>query len=209
MKNSMTIKAAALILAASMTLALASCGDNESSSKEEKAATTTAAADIVTEESSEAQPAEITGETKTWGVFTVLVPNGWTLKGGDFLDENDPDVVSVKESDFKYFDIKSETEEVQKKQYEYNKNTYTNEQQDLPATTFGGIEWNGFSYGNDFGGGFELYAKSGDKYLRVSSAGFAFDGPETKAVLDSLLVSTENDGGTEAGAETSAAQEQE
>ena len=206
MKNNVTIRAAAFILAASMTLALASCGDSESSSKEEKT-TTAAAADIVAEEPSEAEPAEITGETRTWGVFTVLVPDGWTLKGGDFLDENDPDVVSVKESDFKYFDIKSETEEVQKNQYEYNKNTYTNEQQELPATTFGGIEWNGFSYGNDFGGGFELYGKSGDKYLRVSSAGFAFDGPETKAVLDSLIVSTETDGGTEA--EASAADEQQ
>ncbi|NLT10390.1 MAG: hypothetical protein GXY08_12980, partial [Ruminococcus sp.] len=133
--------------------------------------------------------ADLTGTEQTWGVFTLMVPDGWTLKGGDFLDENDPELCSVKKSDFSYFDIKSEKEDVQQKQYEYNKNTYTNEQKDIPATTLGDIEWNGFQYGNDFGGGFELYGQSNGRFLRVSCAGFSFDSPEAQAILGSLKVS--------------------
>ncbi|MBQ9894893.1 MAG: hypothetical protein IJM38_05835 [Ruminococcus sp.] len=201
MKNSLIVKTAVTLMTASMALALVSCGDSDSSSKSSSSKTSSvssetdidAATDEI-EEYTEAETennAEITGSEQTWGVFTVMVPDGWTLKGGDVFDENDPNYCSVKKSDFSYFDIKSEKEEVQKQKYEYNKNTYTNEQKDLPATTLGNIEWNGFQYGNDFGGGFELYGQSNGKFLRVSCAGFSFDSPETKAILGSLKVSDE------------------
>lgn len=198
MKISVIAKTAAILLAASTTLALASCGDSSSSSKSDNSSSSKAAAsssesaepetEEITEEQTE-ESAELTGAEQTWGIYTVMVPDGWTLKGGDYFDENDPDVCAVKKSDFSYFEFKSETESTQKQQYEYNKSNYTNEQTDIPATMVGDIEWTGFQYGNDFGGGFELYAQAEGKFLRVSCAGFKFDSPEAEFVLSSLKVS--------------------
>ena len=185
MKISIIAKTAAMLVAAAMTLSFSSCGSS-SSSKKDDSENGTAANDNVNENTT--QPDEITGTEQTWGVFTVMVPEGWELRHGDALDENDPNVCSVKKSSFKYFDLKSEKENVQKQQYEYNKNTYTNGQTDIPPTTIGSIEWTGFQYTNDFGGGFELYAQSNGKYIRVSCAGFSFDSIETSAVLGSLKV---------------------
>ena len=76
-----------------------------------------------------------------------------------------------------------EKEDVSKNQYEYNKKTYTNEQKDVSGK-YGDIEWTGFSYSN----GYELYGMSNGKPVRVSCSGFKFDGPETKAVLESLKI---------------------
>jgi len=185
MKNNIIIKAASVLMAANMTFALTSCGSSSSSKAD------TAPAEVTSEESEAVTEnvVEITGTEQTWGIYTVMVPDGWTLRKGDAFNENDTELCSVKKSDFKYFDFKSEKEEVQKQQYEYNKKTYTNDQKDIPATTLGSIEWTGFQYGNDFGGGFELCGQSGGKFLRVSCAGFSFDSPEAMAVLGSLKIS--------------------
>ena len=130
----------------------------------------------------------IKGETKTWGAYTVLVPEGWYLKGGDVFDEKDENVCSVRKSDFVYFDFKSETEEVMKKQYEYNHNTYTLNQKDLEQTEIAGISWNGFDYGSEINPGFELYATYKDKYLRVSCVGFTFNSRQAQEILSSLKI---------------------
>ena len=193
MKNSILAKAAALLMAASLTMSLVSCGDSDSSEKKKTnndsdAVTVDESSEENSEENSE-ETKEITGETKTWGVYTVLIPEGWTLRQGDALDENDENYCSVKKSDFSYFDLKNESEEVSKKQYEYNKKTYTLNQKDIPATKIGDIEWNGFEYGNELNKGFELYATVNGKNIRVSSCGFGFDSAETKAVLGSLKIS--------------------
>ena len=189
-KNSVIAKTAALLLAASMTLALASCGGSDSSSKSDTGTVSTSGSDTSAAAGDAAGDSKaVSGSAETFGVFTVLVPEGWTFKHGDALDENDPNYASVKKSDFSYFDLKCEKEDVQKQQYEYNKKTYTANQKDIPATTYAGIEWNGFEYGNEISPGFEIYAQSNGKFLRVSSAGFKFDSPETKAVLESLKIS--------------------
>lgn len=183
-------KTAAFVLAVSMALGLAACGDSGSSSKSDTGTVSTAASD--TSAAADSKPADdgsVSGAAQTWGIYTVLVPEGWKLKGGDFFDENDPNFCSVKKSDFSYFDFKSEKEETQKSQYEYNKKTYTSEQKDLPAATIAGIEWNGFEYGSEITKGFELYGQYNGRFLRVSSAGFAFDSKEAKAILESLKIS--------------------
>lgn len=199
MKSRIITKTSAVLMAVSIALTFSACGNSSSGSKKsssqasssekKKPQTTTA---IVTEEPTEAEteaPKEITGTQQTWGIFTVLVPDDWTLRGGNFIDEEDPDICKVMESDFYYFEFKNEKEDTQKSQYEYNKKTYTNEQFDLPSTVLNGIEWNGFQYGNDFGGGFELYGQSGGRFLRVSCAGFSFDSQEAQKILSSLTVS--------------------
>lgn len=180
MKKNAFVKAAVLGLAAAMSLGMVSCGSS-SSKADDKDEDSPA-------ETVESKAAELTGTEKTWGIYTVKVPDGWTLRTGDALNDQDENYCSVKKSDFSYFNLKNESEEVQKKQYEYNKNTYTLNQKDIPTTKLGEIEWTGFEYGNDFSKGFELFAKSGDKFLRVSCAGFAFDSAEAKFVLESLKI---------------------
>ncbi len=190
MKKMMIAKNAAVLLAALMSLSFVSCGSGDSSSAADAAESTvqSAAEEDPAEPSATAEDKEITGTVETWGVYTVLVPDGWKLRKGDVLDENSPDYCSVKKSDLSWIDFKNEKEETQKKQYEYNHKTYTYNQKDLPAVTIAGIEWNGFEYGDDFTPGFELYGQSNGKFIRVSGAGFKFDSPEAKAVLESLKI---------------------
>ena len=72
--------------------------------------------------------------------------------------------------------------------YNYNKSTYTNEQEDVSGK-YGDIEWTGFQYSDGWGGyGFELIATVNEKPVRVSSAGFKFDSEEAKTILNSLSV---------------------
>ena len=139
--------------------------------------------------SEESQVEEITiSSTETWGDMTVGVPDGWTFRKGDVLDEEDTRYCSVKKSDFSFFDFKMESEELMKQQYDYNKKTYTNEQQDVSGK-YGDIDWTGFQYGDGFGGyGFEIYSTVNGKPIRVSCAGFAFDSNEAETVLSSLSI---------------------
>ena len=186
-----------LALAAAMSLSLAACGDKkeENDTKATTQAATQAASESTTEAATEATteaPAAV--EAKTVGEWSVEVPGGWELKIGDFLDENDTRYFAVKKSDFYYFDFKSDGEDSIKKNYDHNKKTYTNEQQDVQAT-IGSGEWTGFQYSDGFGGyGFEAYTTIDNTMIRVSSAGFAFDSEETKAVLGSLkhIAASEN-----------------
>ena len=206
MNRSIITKTAAMIIAATLSFGLASCGSSDSSSskvsvsqKSEDISSSAPAdpgADTSADGESQAPSGEVKGETKNWGIYTVLVPEGWTLRTGDVFNDNDETVCSVKKSDLSYFNLNCETEDTQKKKYEYNKKTYTLNQKDLPASTIAGIEWNGFEYGNEIGKGFELYGKSNGRFIRVSGVGIAFDSPEAKAVLGSLAVTAAEDEST-------------
>ncbi len=127
---------------------------------------------------------EVTGETKEVLGYKVLVPEGFELvMAGDFSSYD----FSVRKSDFVYFDFNTESDDdLMMQHYNYNKNTYTNEQQDVAATC-GANEWTGFKYSDGWGGyGFEAYTTVGGKIVRVSCAGFKFDSSEAQAVLASL-----------------------
>lgn len=119
---------------------------------------------------------------------SILVPEDFEFKRDSWNEEN-PHFVTVKRSDFAYFDFHTfESEELMKSDYEYVKKTYTNEQVDVSAN-YNGIEWEGFQYSDGMGGyGFELYKVLGSYYLRVSSAGFAFDNDIAVAVLGSVVM---------------------
>ena len=127
--------------------------------------------------------------TDGFGDFgSILVPEEFEFKRDSWNEEN-PHFVSVKRSDFAYFDFHSfTTEEELMKDYEYCKKTYTNEQEAVSAN-YGGIDWTGFQYGDGMGGyGIEVYAIMGSYYVKVSSAGFAFDHEIAKAVLGSVVM---------------------
>ena len=137
-------------------------------------------------EDTEPEAPRMDAETRACGEFSVEVPAGWEFEQGDFFDENDTRYFSVKKSMFSYFDFSADGEENIKQQYDYNKNTYTNEQEGKKGT-FGDVEWVGFQYSDGYGGyGIEAYATIDGVMIRVSSAGFKFDAAETKAVLSSV-----------------------
>jgi len=172
-------------------LCLVACGsdkeEEKSDKKDSEKDTETVTNDITDEITPEAEKLEI-ASTETWGDYTVGVPTEWTFRKGDFLDENDTKYCSVKKSDFKYFDFKMEEEQVANNQYNYNKNTYTNEQTDV-SVSYAGIDWTGFQYSDGWGGyGFELIATVNEKPVRVSSCGFKVDSEEAKLVLGSLII---------------------
>ncbi|MCR5149381.1 MAG: hypothetical protein K6C35_10525 [Eubacterium sp.] len=172
-----------IVLALSMCACLTACGSSDDKS-DKKDETTKAPAATEAPVATEAPAAG--AETKTSGGWSVEVPAEWEFKIGDFIDENDTRYFSVKKSSFKYFDFSADDDESIKKNYDYNKKTYTNEQTDFKAT-FGSAEWEGFQYSDGFGGyGFEAFATVGGKLIRVASAGFKYDSEEAKAVLGSL-----------------------
>lgn len=178
----LAICSCAFVLGLSMT----ACGKKESEKKDTTEETETE------EETNADTEEEVSGEeeTVTWGFYTITVPAGFTFEGGGFMDENDTRYFKVKKSDFTYFDFKAEdSEDNMMSAYNYNKDTYTNEQKYVSGT-FGGIKWTGFQYGDGFGeNGFELYATINGKYIRISSAGYAFDDPMVEKVLGSLIIS--------------------
>ena len=147
-----------------------------------------ASADASTDDAAASSDFSMDGaEEQTWGAYTVSVPSGWEFKKGDALDEKDERYCSVSKSFITFFDFKMEDEDVAKQQYEYNKNTYTNEQSDVSGK-IGDIDWVGFQYSDGLGGyGFELIGQTASgKPIRVSCSGFKFDSPETNAILGSL-----------------------
>ena len=142
-----------------------------------------------TTEESNIDSLPVKGATTKWGQFTFSVPASVTFKGGDVFDENDTRICSLKVSDFKYFEFKTESEDIMKQKYEYNKSTYTNEQSNI-SETINGINWTGFQYSDGWGGyGFELYTTVNNTCVRVSSAGYKFDDPLTKSILENFSVS--------------------
>ena len=177
------------LLAISLCVGLCACGGSKTAEQPADTDPTQQATTANTEatsapETTEAAVPEL--ETTSWGDWTVGIPAGYTLEGGDFFDENDPRCFSVKKSDFTFFDFNADGEEQIMNHYNYNKNTYTNEQKDVQGT-FGGNEWIGFQYSDGFGGyGFEAYATVGGELIRVSAVGFAFDDAIAGAVLSSL-----------------------
>lgn len=181
-----------MLLVLSVCACLTACGDDDddSSSKKKKTKSENSAELTPTDDPAPTDdPDSVTiATTETWGDLTVGVPADWTFTKGDVFDEEDTRYCSVKLSSFKYFDFKMEDADLSQQKYEYNKNTYTNEQEDVSGT-YGTIEWTGFQYSDGFGGyGFELYATVNGKPVRVSSCGFKFDSEEAKTVLGSVVV---------------------
>ena len=165
-------------------------GDAISDSVTEAASEISGSLDEINDQITESQedPFTMDGATETeWGDFVVSVPQGYELKGGDVFDDTDPNIFKVMKSDFDYIEFKSESDKQMMQNYNYNHDTYTNEQQDLPKVDYAGVDWTGFQYGDGFGGyGFEMYGKIGDKNIRISAAGFAYDSEEAKGIIGSL-----------------------
>lgn len=187
-------KRIALALTLLLALALlAACGkDGGKAPVQETAAATPTAAptpaptpEPTPEPVPEETPGEaVTGKTAEYGSYTVLVPEGFQLKEPGEYSYYD---FSVQRSEFSFiYFITEDDNEAVMEDYNYNKKTYTNEQEDVEAT-YGANTWTGFQYSDGWGGyGFEVYTALGEKLVRVSSCGFTFDSPVVEAVLSSF-----------------------
>ena len=185
----------AICVTATIGLFITGCGSSSTSTTTNSTDTTNTS--ISTEMTTDTTAAGITeefttqnipGTNTTWGQFTFVVPAGVAFKGGDVFDENDTRICSLKVSDFKYFEFKTESADVMKQKYDYNKSTYTTEQSDI-SKIINGINWTGFQYSDGWGGyGFELYTTVNNTCVRVSSAGYKFDDDLTTSILENFSV---------------------
>ncbi len=131
----------------------------------------------------------VSGETKTWGNITVLVPEGMTLKGGDVLNKEDPDKLTISKNDnaMNYFLITvSDSEDNAKSNVETTR-SMNKGCKDVSVETEG-AKWTGVTY--DYSGTkvFQIYAKVDGRVVTVQSYGFEADSDTSKAVLGSLKI---------------------
>ncbi len=171
-------KIAAIVMALLLCCAaFASCGGDNGSSDSKGGDTSSAAADT-----------SVSGKTETWGNITVLVPDDMTLKGGNILDEKNPDVVNISKKDnatnyilITINDSEDGAKSGVKSTKEANKGS-----KDVEFEA--GEEWEGVSYEYSGSPAFQAYAEFDGRYAVAQSFGFATDDDVTKAVLSSLKV---------------------
>ena len=188
MKQTVKTMIALLMAVLMMTVVLTACGDSKKSEAADNAADSAADSTPTQaeEEPTAAEDKEITGTAAEWGSYSVLVPEGFELKeAGEFSSYD----FSVRKSDFSFFDFNTESDDdTMMQHYNYNKNTYINDQKDFEQT-WGAYTWTGFQYSDGIGGyGFEAYTTIGEKIVRISAAGFTYDSAEATAVMSSLTV---------------------
>lgn len=140
--------------------------------------------------SDEIEPEEpgVTGEIQSYGDFAaVLVPEGWTLE--HYRDETY--YISVKRSNNRCIELTNfyDNEGGMKSLHEYSKGIYTDEQTEISGT-YNGITWTGFQYHETAQlYSFQVYTTDlGLNYLEASGTGYAFDSPETEAILSSIVM---------------------
>lgn len=170
------VKIAAVVLALLLCCAaFASCGEDNGGNSS-AAGGDTPAADTVK------------GETQTWGNITVLVPEDMTLKGGNVLDEKNPDVVNIAKKDnaMNYFLITiNDSEDGAKMGIDSTKEANEGSK-DVEFEA--GVKWTGVSYEYSGSPAFQAYAEFDGRYAVVQSFGFATDDDVTTSVLSSLKV---------------------
>lgn len=130
----------------------------------------------------------VAGKTETWGNITVLVPDDMKLKGGNALDEKDPDVVNISKKDnaTNYFLITiNDSLDGAKSSLDSTKDANKGSKD----TTFtAGKDWTAVTYEYSGSPAFQAYADFDGRYAVVQSFGFASDDDTTNAVLSSLKV---------------------
>ncbi len=169
------IKISAVVMALLLCCAIfASCGDSSGSGS--SSGGSSSAADTAA------------GKTETWGNITVLVPDGMTLKGGNVLDEKNPDVVNISKEDnaMNYFLITiNDSEDGAKMGIDSTKEANEGSK-DLSFDA--GVKWTGVSYEYSGSPAFQVYGEYDGRFAVVQSFGFGADEDVTKSVLSSLKV---------------------
>ena len=134
----------------------------------------------------------VAGKTETWGNITVLVPEGMTLKGGNALDEKNPDVVNISKDDnaMNYFLITINDDEDSAKMGIDSTKEVNEGSKDVSLEA--GVKWTGVSYEFSGSPAFQVYGEFDGRFAVVQSFGFGADEDVTKSVLESLKVTAKS-----------------
>ena len=135
------------------------------------------------------QAASVKGSTGEWGYYKVLVPEGYTLKGGNILDETDKSKFNLNNNDsaLTYFMFSLYDEENAKDSIDMTRDM--NDGAKDVTGTYNGVAWTGVAYESIGYQCFSMYGDFGDgHFVLVSAAGNAYDSEITNAVLSSLVV---------------------
>ena len=176
MKNVMKIAALMLVLLFAVGM-LAACGDNGGSGNSGG------------DNGGGNQAAGVKGTTEEHGYYKVLVPEGYTLKGGNILDETDKSKFNLNNNDsaLTYFMFSLYDEENAKDSIDMTRDM--NDGAKDVTGTYNGVAWTGVAYESIGYQCFSMYADFGDgNFVIVSGSGNAYDGDVTGAVLSSLVV---------------------
>ena len=133
---------------------------------------------------------EVKGETQTWGRFTLLLPEGMILKGGNMFDENDPSIVTIKdaENELHYLMFNLYDEDTCKSSLESTKSANGGEDFTMEAN---GVTWTGVFYNTFSYEGFQMYGEVDGQYVLVGGYYYGHEHEITKAVVSSLKVAAE------------------
>lgn len=134
------------------------------------------------------QTANVKGTASEWGVYKVLVPEGYTLKGGNLLNENDTEKFNINnnENALTYFMFGLYDEEGAKDSIDTTRDI--NEGAKDVTATYNGVAWSGVSYESLGYNCFSMSGQFGDKYVVVTAVGNAYDSDIASAILSSLEV---------------------
>ncbi len=131
----------------------------------------------------------VKGETRTWGNFTVLVPEGMTLKGGNLLNAEDPDCFNLHltDNELHYVMIDLALDEESAKDGVATTKEMNEDSDPKDVTLTAGAAWTGVSY-NYYGSCdcFQIYATVNGRVVVARGAYYAFDSATVKAILSSL-----------------------
>lgn len=171
-----------LMLAVLMVVSIAACGKNDAASGSDTSSGASSG------DAGDSGNVAVQGKTETWGNITVAVPEGMNLKGGNALDENNPDVVNISEADnaMHYFLITVVDTEEQAASDIDSTREFNEGAQDV--TVDAGVQWKGVQY--DYSGSpvFHIYGVVDGRAVEVQSYSFAPDSDTAKAILGSLKI---------------------
>lgn len=176
------VKIFALMMALALVIGiLAACGDK-------KGGDTTGTGEGTAAETEKAG-GEAKGETQTWGRYTVLIPDGYVLKGGDVFDEENTKAFNInnKDSSLTYFMFNTYDEDSCKSSIDTTKDM--NEGASDVSVVYNGVTWTGVAYESIGIACFSMYADFGNgDFVLLSAAGNAYDSDTTSAILSSLVL---------------------
>ncbi len=142
----------------------------------------------VSSEPAQTEPAipDIPGDMDGHGVYTVFVPEGYSLVHEDAFGDNDPNSFYIVKDgggfDYFMFNIYPETSALSG--IEATKN-FNEGAADVTAE-YGGRTWKGVAYDTDVGPCFHLYADFDGTFVVVAGAGNAYDGELAACILGSV-----------------------
>ena len=187
MKNIIRFLSLALVVVLTVAV-FAACGKNEStpkttgSSNDTKAVNDTKAAD-------DTKGAEVSGEKKTCGNITVLVPADMKESNVDLFGKENPDYVSlsVNGQEMHQLRISIEDEETVTGSVDTTKEMNSDSNPVDVEFKTGDITWKGVAY--VYAGTsdcFQIYGEIDGRFVLVGGSYFAWDDPITQSVLASI-----------------------